>query len=84
MDTKGILKKEPGEWLTIHEVATRWHCHVRTVKDRIIKKRTPGIEWFKTPWGKWMARRQSVELFEQKMIYRTEKMLNPIIPSGRR
>lgn len=84
MDVKEILKEQPEEWLTLQDLAKRWRTSVKTVRRHVITEKNSGIEWIRTKWGKYLARRQSVEIYEQRLHGRTMKMLNPVIPSARR
>lgn len=76
-----MLKKDPPAVMTLEQIAEMFQCSTKTVRRHMVKDRKSGIDWLKTPWGKIMATRKSVELYMQRLQAKTLKNMNPIIPS---
>lgn len=51
----------------------------------MVSHKNTGIVWIRQPFarGRWLARRDTLEMYEQHLEAKASRNLNPVIPSPR-
>lgn len=78
------IEEGVSEYLTLRELAHRFHCHPDTLRRHLIAGKLDGIEWvdfFKN--GKLLATIKSVEAFESARREDTQRVYNQSIQNSR-